>query len=132
MCTVFCWTSSFIFIRKYQGIYLGRWEVEHGRLQMPVLVLSIWIFWYYNWSFMGNIFKFRVFHLNFSICDFFHPHSKIKYSSNVLLVLGQTSWCSCFYVQKEILYDSYLPHSSLSFMSLIRLKMCNEMHIKII
>lgn len=57
----------------------------------------------------------RLFHLNFSSCNLFRHHSKIKGKSSKPLILGNPLDISCLYVQMEILYIDFPPYILLLF-----------------
>lgn len=57
----------------------------------------------------------RLFHLNFSSCNLFHHHSKIKGKNSKPLILGKPLDISSFYVQMEILCIGFPPYILLLF-----------------
>lgn len=95
-----------------EGLFRRLWEAKHwamGLLMSQPLI--------YGLAFQRG----RLFHFNFSSCNVFHQHSKIKSRNSKPLLLRKCFDDSCFNVQMEILYISFPPHILLHFIQLIRI-----------
>lgn len=95
-----------------EGLFRRLWEAKQwavGLLMSQPLI--------YGLAFQRG----RLFHFNFSSCNIFHQHSKIKSRNSKPLLLRKCLDDSCFNVQMEILYISFPPHILLHFIQLIRI-----------